>query len=344
MPRARRRPKLATLTALGMATALPVATTGAASATVRAPAPTSAPPAFCAQSGPIRASSIEDGVSTRKCDIVGRIVVSHGMGVRVPKPGHTSAAAGLLPTGSRTLRVSNQGGAITVRTGSADSSAVSTPPHGPRKPVIDRECVDDTFHTRADKVTYTFGWHYNRDTTPPHLDPSVALQAIRAGNNNITRGRTDCPFPDLDPGAAGVYRGNTDMRADITSTHFGVVCGAEDRVNVVDWGNVLPFIAYTCWWVEDGTTTGADISFGRFAPLYTGLLPGCFAGGEDPPAVYDLQGAATHEWGHVYGLGHVSEQKHPYLTMSPIFPNCSTETRTLGLGGWLGMLTKYGLD
>ena len=49
----------------------------------------------------------------------------------------------------------------------------------------------------------------------------------------------------------------------------------------------------------------------------------------------------THEWGHTFGLDHVSEDTHPTMTMSTNSSYCDTSARTLGRGDALGMYSIY---
>jgi hypothetical protein len=55
---------------------------------------------------------------------------------------------------------------------------------------------------------------------------------------------------------------------------------------------------------------------------------------------FSLEGVATHERGHTYGLGHVNSQA---LTMRPRVGPCGSSRNlvTLGLGDMLGLEQKY---
>lgn len=58
---------------------------------------------------------------------------------------------------------------------------------------------------------------------------------------------------------------------------------------------------------------------------------------------WDLQSVLTHEFGHFFGLLHVSESTHGNLVMSTkINGTCQTNERTLGKGDLRAMIVKYG--
>jgi hypothetical protein len=55
-----------------------------------------------------------------------------------------------------------------------------------------------------------------------------------------------------------------------------------------------------------------------------------------------VQGVTTHERGHTFGPGHVSEQSYPNQTMSErINGTCQGSERSLGRGDAVGLNRKY---
>ena len=56
---------------------------------------------------------------------------------------------------------------------------------------------------------------------------------------------------------------------------------------------------------------------------------------------WNVRAAATHEFGHVFGLAHVSALLHPHQTMSPFVLPCQSSQSTLGRGDVLGLRTLY---
>ena len=184
-------------------------------------------------------------------------------------------------------------------------------------------------------------WSFNGSTAKNgEVGASAALDAIRRGSYNLTHTYTNCsPWGNTKYAATAHWDGSTVDTADITGTD----CGNPDSFNIVDFGYVdgngsssYNTLALTCSWFnpltrEVGT---ADISFGQ-AEDWAGLTEDCYR-------EWRVDTLATHEWGHVFGMNHVSESSHGNLTMSPIMEGmCKRPESTLGFGDWQGIRYQY---
>lgn len=111
-------------------------------------------------------------------------------------------------------------------------------------------------------------------------------------------------------------------------------CGGPNRL---EWGaidgegNVLAF-ASVCRNVATKEIVGFRMKFDTSETWST----------DTPASDMDVQNVATHEWGHVAGLGHTNKPKSGCLTMYNFAGDDETQKRTLGLGDKLGMQFLYG--
>jgi hypothetical protein len=99
-------------------------------------------------------------------------------------------------------------------------------------------------------------------------------------------------------------------------------------------------LAYTCvWWLGAHETTESDM---RINPDQNA---GKFFATDSKPGtcnnLYDLEGVATHERGHTFGIDDLNTNNHPNLTMRDIMVICSLEQRFLGKGDIKGLNTLY---
>jgi hypothetical protein len=127
-----------------------------------------------------------------------------------------------------------------------------------------------------------------------------------------------------------------DTRADDAGqTTRRPACSSYDGYNVVGFkslsGNTL---AVTCYWTMSGRIVEADIQINNNEAWALSTV-GCLRKSL-------LEATMTHEVGHAFGLGHVSELTHGRLTMSPLLDGlCNNNESTLGLGDVRGLEALY---
>ena len=157
---------------------------------------------------------------------------------------------------------------------------------------------------------------------------------LKASFENITGARNDCGRAD-NVDAQSLYQGVT--RLEPCEGEFG------DGWNVIGFGHMpadLPdAIALTCPFAFDnGRMTEVDIIINE--DVAWALSDEDCRGFEEM-----LEATVTHEIGHAFGLGHVSERRHGDLTMSTRSNGaCNNEESTLGLGDLLGLEELYPIE
>ena len=192
-------------------------------------------------------------------------------------------------------------------------------------------CSDRAFSAPTGRWSQTFRWSFNAASTPTGLRRSDAEAALKRGVRNIVSEHNDCGRPDS-VSAAQTYLGVTSARPNIDASGQ---CTDYDGQNVIGFGRLPGNVtAYTCWWVQGDTIVEADMRINSAEP-WTTTLVGC-------TNQLMLEAVATHEAGHIFGLGHVRESRHPHLTMSTYLDGpCENGESTLGLGDMLGLESKY---
>ncbi len=300
-----------------------------------------ASPSVCRSHGPIDAASLAAGVSTRGCSLVGRLVVSGDVAVRVPPAGVGVGASGVSgrPGSEPELQVANIGGTVTasvegglVATTSARSGSAAAP--------VPTACEDARSTLEGGPQGHawatTLHWRYNNKSTPTRMAASAASRQLKLANLNVVKANNDCGLKGT-PRVSSRFDGYTAVHPDIAVRSGLISCRTFNRKNTVAFGG-LPgnYLGWTCyWWSGSGAMIAADMRIDAARRVVLQYAPSC-------TNRYDLQSIATHEWGHAFGLGHVG-QGQSRLTMSPLLPPCNNGPRTLGLGDWKGMKRLYGL-
>jgi hypothetical protein len=217
---------------------------------------------------------------------------------------------------------------------------VPTPPIGPDEEATatSARCSDPAGTWMGMWWRSPVQWRINDSTIPAYLtDRAAVVAAIRSAATTVDTGRNDCGLPPA-LGLSESFLGGTGRTAEVTSTGG---CGQRDGQSTVSFGRLNPgLLAVTCvWWYDDpagGRSAEADILIDDTPGLFfLTTPPGC-------TGQWDLEGTITHEFGHVFGLGHVSFPEHQDLTMTAGLPDCSTAYRGLGLGDYEMLKAHYG--
>lgn len=292
----------------------------------------------CESAVEVPATLLSDPIDISTCDLRGTLVHAGSLALRIPRTGGTGAATASLvtedaPASTVTgLSVINTGREIVARVMRLGEATMT---RGAPDKSRTRTAAADACSVQAHAYTGTYNermrWRLNRDTIPSYLRGDLTAAAVADGARRVARGANDCGLREL-TGVQQENLGSTARRAD---------CGGPDGQSIVDFGERPEgTLATACWWYSvDGDVREifeADVRFRDHPGTFYNVEPlGC-------TGRYALSGVATHEFGHVFGLAHVSESRFPHQTMSPSAPECSYDQSTLGRGDWLGLRNLYG--
>ncbi|WP_248582487.1 matrixin family metalloprotease [Nocardioides sp. InS609-2] len=266
------------------------------------------------------------------CSLVGRVVYAGNAAVTIPPAG--------MGVGAAAARDKTGGDALDF-TVSTSLSGVVTAEVEELEPVVAARqqrnadaCKDAQFNSGGHAWAAPLTWTFDASSTPRHLNKSRALRDLVAGAKNIAGGRNDCGLARVST-VGSSYAGVSSTRPDIDVIGNNITCGDYNTSNAVDFG-ALPrgIYGWTCfWWDSTGQMVAADMRVSNSPAVVTKVPHRC-------RSRFDLQAIATHEWGHAFGLGHVSAANRN-LTMPPLLISCSSDQRTLGLGDYKGIEALY---
>ncbi|WP_406006700.1 matrixin family metalloprotease [Streptomyces sp. NBC_00637] len=295
------------------------------------------PPRACALArGELTVDDLPAGSSVLDCAAVGRVVTHEGAGVAVPEPGTTVSVDALTADGAGhdfTLRVAADGTvsyayeAEPARAAAAVAGARADAP---------APCADGAYSTEGRKEYGTYEWFIGDGPLPGRLSHAEGRRAFEDAIATITTSRNDCGFDDRVAAKARFLSG-TGNEAGIDRA---ARCTRRDGLSVWDAGDIGgEAVATTCSWsrpVPNGPEEllEADVRFNTHDFPFTNRPSGACT------HAYDIRSVATHEAGHVFGLGH-SGPGHENLTMYADSFACSTGARTLGKGDVLGLRSLY---
>ena len=192
-------------------------------------------------------------------------------------------------------------------------------------------CQDRAFNLTGGHWTQPVHWTFKSSSTPDGLSQAAVELVLVRSFDNITGAQNDCGRADK-VGAQNVYDGSSDRSPGVSRL---ARCGNSDGHNAVGFGG-LPkgILAATCTRHVGNRIVEADI---RINTRYSWSLSPQSCSNREL-----LEPTMTHEVGHLYGLGHVSERRHPLMTMSTSSDGpCSNQASTLGLGDMLGLEALY---
>lgn len=287
----------------------------------------------------IKASDLPRTVNPQRCPVEGREIEDGLVSSAVPPPGEGVYAEVLTVDGTQELGVRRlEDGTLEldhVGNESDEKLGAEVLKNAARSA---GECGDPAFEGNDRRVEGTLVYRINWRTTPRDLSRRAAISAIRQAGGNVADTVNGCRLGDRVP-ARMAYKG-------YTARHAGVgwgACETDDGLSVVSFGSLSDpgNLAATCIHtrVEAGydVVTSSDAKINKYGHRWTTNPNSRSCSGR-----YDLEAVMTHERGHTFGLGHVSEDYHPNLTMGPIINGpCQSSERSLGRGDVLGLDKKY---
>ncbi|MFD9436082.1 matrixin family metalloprotease [Streptomyces sp. NPDC060002] len=291
------------------------------------------PPACALARGELTVDDLPAGSSVFDCLAVGRVVTHEGAGVAVPEPGTTVSVDALTVDGSAhgfTLTVAADGTVSYAYEAARTQAAARARADAPAP------CVDSAYSTEGRKEYDTYEWFIGDGPLPGRLSHAEGRQAFEDAIATITTSRNDCGYDDRVTAKAR-FLSATGNEAGIDREGR---CTRRDGLSVWDAGDIGgEAVATTCSWsrpVPGGPEEllEADVRFNTRGFPFTDRPAGACT------HAYDIRSVATHEAGHVFGLGH-SGAGHENLTMYANSFACSTDARTLGKGDVLGLRSLY---
>ena len=332
-----------------------------------------ATPTWC---GPdtVQAAELPQTISPEQCDLQGVVVMDGLAGAVVPAPGtgvQVFALKVIGPEDSFAMETAPDGTVTLLGVGdnpivAPDSGATGAPTSGPASPaepvttavdptldpdVLDPgsgpiqgdECTDEGYRWINGGEHDNHKWYMHASSIPGYFGVSndTVIARIREGGAHITHGTTDCNNISLQPNLEISYQGTTSKSLQINNDGTCFAFSDRDQQNTVGFGS-LPAtkVAIACVWTILNEVTESDIRFNEDQNEAK-----FFATDSKPSTcseLFDLEGIATHERGHTFGLGDLKTANHPNLTMRDTGVKCSLEQRSLGKGDIKGLNYRYG--
>lgn len=337
-------------------------------ASVGVTTPAEAAPGWCTPTGVLDVTKMPAEVPPTTCLLVGRILGDGVTQVQVPVSGGQGAFstpssgevtdlvvftrpdgtveinpvqsdASLNPVTDPDLYVPPSGGVSDDNLNGAAPDAPDASLTAGTAPGSPNKCSDTAraYYSGYPRWAATPTWYFNASGKPSAYSTSTFTTATRDAQVNITRGDNSCGW-SADPKIYANNGGATTYGQQITSSTTSDSCGTQDSRSVVGWGP-LPgtVLGLTCMrWDSNYHFVGGDMRLANNKSWSVGSLSGCVG-------KWDYEGLVTHEFGHWFGLTHVSESTHGNLVMSTdVNGTCQANERNLGNGDLSGLIGLYG--
>ena len=279
---------------------------------------------------------LPDMVDQDLCPVAGRAIMDHGVGTVIPEPGESVFAEAMSPEGNQQLVVINPpGDKLLLQEVGLEAEEREAAPLATRRG--SSACSDLHYKSWGMRLNHYLRWYFNGKSTPSRMSKVAVLGAMKRASVNVSGVQDTCGVSDHVP-AVLRYVGAT--RESVNMNTRGV-CKANDHKSVVGFGD-LPsgYTGKACvWaWIQDGPDriNSSDVRLNKSDYSWTARVTGSCRGR------HDVESTMTHERGHAFGLGDVSESSHASLTMSSMSNGpCQVSERTLGKGDAIGLNRKY---
>ncbi len=265
------------------------------------------------------------------------IALGRGLTVVAPPAGYGVAADAVLSSGGHLGVILETGADGITRNVTDGDTDIASPASGLTSIASSpRACADRAYRLLPMKWDETWQWSFDAASTPTRdVTKAGAERALKSAVASITGERNDCGRPDR-VSATASYRGRTRTKPGVDNG-----CTTRDGKSVVGFGD-LPagVLGLTCTTYQIlpnvvDHAVESDVLFNKDDFRWATSRATC----NGFRAM--LRSVATHEFGHVFGLNHVSERTHGNETMSTAIGPCDDSAFTLAKGDMLGLEKRY---
>lgn len=298
-------------------------------------------PSYCEGTDELKAEDLPNVVNLLECPLTGRVIRSGEITVEVPAPGLSVFGEALNVSTADVLNLEHTlDGRLLIAVddeiweefdggGQSQSSEYSTLSTAP--------CSDSTYSLAGYMERDNFPWRPNVAVLDEGMaNAQEARDGFKAGFDIQLAQVNDCGYSDF-VSATATRGADTTVAPGVNGTGCP---GTFDSQNVVGFADLNPSnVAYACWYVNPVANPDelvhADVAVNLDQRWVRTVTSNCGSS-------YLIDAVMAHEVGHIFGMGHVSESSHPYLTMSESMSPCNFDGQsTLGAGDVLGMRVRY---